>query len=274
MHSDEDDDSRPGAQMTRDRVDYDEIAPVYDRRYEGPRYREVDRVLRAWVAAAPQGRFLEVGCGTGHWLGLLPGTGRAAFGLDRSAGMLSRARRAAPSAFLIQGDATRLPFADESISALLCMNALHHFPDKAAFIAEAGRVLGPGGAFCTVGLDPHRGRPRWAVYDYFEGTRLTDAARYPPHEQIVRWLEKAGLTDCGSRVAEHIRRKRKAEEVLDSPMMWKLATSQLALLPDREYAAGLARIRAAAESARAEGRVLYLESDLELMATTGRRRRR
>ena len=163
--------------------------------------------------------------------------------------MLSRSRRTAPSAFLIQGDATRLPFAAQSISALLCMNSFHHFSDKPAFIAEVARVLAPRGVFCTVGLDPHRGTPRWSVYDYFEGTRATDQARYPPHEQIVRWLKEAGFTACRARVVEHIRRRRKAEEVLKSPMAWKHASSQLALLSDEAYAAGLARIRAASERA-------------------------
>jgi ubiquinone/menaquinone biosynthesis C-methylase UbiE len=256
--------------MTSDRVDYDQIAATYDRRYEERPYEGVERALRAWLATAPPGRFLEVGCGTGYWLSVLPLDDRRVFGLDRSAGMLARARRKGCSAFLVHAEATRLPFDDGSMTALLCMNALHHFPDKPAFIAEAARVLRPGGVFCTVGLDPHRGSPRWAVYDYFEGTRATDEARYPSHQQIVRWLGQSGFTGCGSRAVEHLHRRRAAEEVLGSPMTWKNATSQLALLSDEAYTAGLDRIRAASARARAEGRMLYLETDLELMATTGR----
>lgn len=256
--------------MSRDRLDYDGIADVYDRRYEGRRYRQVDRALRGWIDVAPEGRFLEVGCGTGHWLASLPLTGRTAVGLDRSRRMLARARLAAPSALLVQGEASRLPFSDGRFAALLCMNALHHFPDKPAFIAEAARVLRPDGIFCSVGIDPHHGRPRWAVYDYFEGTRAVDLARYPPHGEIVRWLEESGFTDCSARVVEHIRRRTAAEELLESPMTWKLGTSQLALLSEEVYAAGLRRVRAAAERARAEGSGLWLETDLEMMATTGR----
>ncbi len=257
--------------MTR-HVNYDQIAARYDRRYDGARYNEAARMLRAWIAAAPPGRFLEIGCGTGHWLAELPSATRPALGLDRSAGMLARAASAAPRALLVRGEATRLPYADDCVTSLLCMNALHHFPDKPAFIAEAARVLAHGGAFCSIGLDPHRTPRSWPIYDYFEGTCETDQERYPAHQDVVRWLESAGFTDCGASAAQQIHIRNRAEDNLASPMMQKDGTSQLALLSDEAYAAGVAKIRAAAECAHAEDRTLYLETDLELMATTGRLR--
>jgi SAM-dependent methyltransferase len=42
-------------------------------------------------------------------------------------------------------DATRLPFADESVRAILMMNVFHHIPDVEAFLREANRCLKPGG---------------------------------------------------------------------------------------------------------------------------------
>jgi ubiquinone/menaquinone biosynthesis C-methylase UbiE len=51
---------------------------------------------------------------------------------------------------VVQGDATRLPFEDDSFSAVLCFTMLHHIPERAqqdrAF-AEVARVLRPGGTF-------------------------------------------------------------------------------------------------------------------------------
>ena len=250
------------------RVDYDEIAANYDRRYESRRYDDSERMLRDWIAAAPPGRFLEVGCGTGHWLAALREPARGAFGLDPSAGMLARARGAIAYARLVRGEATQLPFAEDSVQALLCMNTLHHFPDRPAFIAEAARVLTPGGAFCTIGLDPHRGQPRWPVYEYFEGTLDEDLQRYPPCDRIAAWLEAAAFTACATRRAQAIRSSTPAERALTSPMMRKDGTSQLALLSNEAYASGIERIRAAAERERQQGRKLVLETDLELMATT------
>ena len=141
--------------MSTPRVDYDQIAENYDRRYQTDRYADAGRMLEEWIEESPRGRLLEVGCGTGHWLDALGRPGQTVLGLDRSGGMLARARQAAPDARLVRGDAAPLPLASGSVAALLCMNAFHHFPDKPAFIAEAARVLAPGAAFCTIGLDPH-----------------------------------------------------------------------------------------------------------------------
>jgi ubiquinone/menaquinone biosynthesis C-methylase UbiE len=252
------------------RVDYDRIASNYDRRYQTDRYPDAERMLKEWIGSSP-GRLLEVGCGTGYWLSALAGPGRTLLGLDRSGAMLAIARRTAPDARLVRGEAMGLPFADRSVEALLCMNALHHFPDKPGFLAEAARVLAPGGAFCTIGLDPHRGEPRWAVYDYFEGTRAADLERYPSCVEIRRWLEDSGFTSCSTRPAQHIRSSTPAVAALRSPMMRKDGTSQLALLSDAAYERGIAAIRADAEHARAAGRQRVLETDLELIATLATR---
>jgi ubiquinone/menaquinone biosynthesis C-methylase UbiE len=260
----------PRTGLTEHRVDYDRIAADYDRRYQGRRYEGVEQSLRAWLEGSPARRVLEVGCGTGHWLDALSAPGRHMIGLDRSAGMLARARATAPGAPLVRSVAAPLPFANASLDAVLCMNALHHFPDKPAFVAEAARVLAPGGELRTIGLDPHRGNPRWAVYEYFDGTREADAERYPPSSAIRSWLEACGFAECASRVVEHIQRRQPAERALESPMMGKDGTSQLALLSDEAFERGIERIRREMARARDAGRTLWLESDLELVETSGR----
>ena len=52
-------------------------------------------------------------------------------------------------------------------------------------------------------------------------------------------------------------------------MMRRDGTSQLALLSEAAYREGIERIRAAMAREEAEGRVLHLETDLQLFATTG-----
>jgi ubiquinone/menaquinone biosynthesis C-methylase UbiE len=257
--------------MSTPRVNYDEIAANYDRRYETNRYADAQRMLREWIERSAAGRLLEVGCGTGHWLCALAGPGRTVLGLDRSAGMLEVARRAAPGAKLLRAEASALPFADRSIDALLCMNAFHHFPDKPGFLGEASRVLAFGGSFCTIGLDPHRGRPRWAVYDYFEGTLPADLERYPSSGRIREWIDQAGFATSSTRLAQHIRTSTPVWAALRSPMLRKDGTSQLALLSDDAYEEGILAIRRDAESAGAAGKDLVLETDLELMATLATR---
>lgn len=257
--------------MSGRRVEYDRIATTYDGRYRSDRYADADRMLRQWIADFPPGRLLEVGCGTGHWLHALARPGWEVLGVDRSSGMLAVARKMAPRARLVRGEATPLPLAGRSVDALLCMNAFHHFPDKPGFIAEVSRVLNPGGAFCTIALDPHAGRARWPVYEYFEGTLASDLERYPPARQIRRWLREAGFSSIQTQVAQHIRTSTPASAALRSPMMRKDGTSQLALLSDDAYERGIQAIQRKSGLARKAGSDLVLETDLELMATLGTR---
>jgi ubiquinone/menaquinone biosynthesis C-methylase UbiE len=59
------------------------------------------------------------------------------------------------------------------------VNAIHHFERLDLFIAEARRLLRPGGTLAVIGMDPHHGRDHWCVYDYFPEAKVTDLARYP-----------------------------------------------------------------------------------------------
>ncbi|GGI98578.1 hypothetical protein GCM10008995_05570 [Halobellus salinus] len=99
---------------------------------------------------------------------LAGGTGRASDGLadagfdpvvvDRSAGMLRRARGAGHST--VRADAETLPLRDDTVDAVVIVDALHHFPDPESGLAEASRVLRPGGVVVIQEFDPetHRGR--------------------------------------------------------------------------------------------------------------------
>ena len=125
--------------------DYDSIATNYDRRYLENDYSGVAKALMVFLGPDLGGRVLEVGCGTGHWLGLLDEAGIRAAGLDASRNMLTYARVHAPGAALAHGRAEHLPWASQAFERVFCINALHHFEDKSRFLAEARRVLVPGG---------------------------------------------------------------------------------------------------------------------------------
>ena len=249
-------------------VDYDAIAPHYDERYGVNQLPGIAGLLRATAAEAGvgQGLALEVGCGTGYWLGVLAGHTRHICGLDLSAGMLQRARAHAPASGLAQGLAGQLPFASASFDLLLCVNALHHFPDKPEFIAESRRVLRPGGAWVNVGMDPHAGRDRWYLYDYFPGTLETDQQRFPSAGTLVDWVKAAGFERAAWSTAERIHAVQRGAAVLDDPFLQKHGTSQLALLSDDAYRAGLARLTRDVAAAEAAGQALEFASDLWMSA--------
>jgi ubiquinone/menaquinone biosynthesis C-methylase UbiE len=251
-----------------ERVDYDAIAHDYDLRYEREDYADVENALVTFVGDDPTCRVLEVGCGTGHWLARLAHQGATNLaGLDRSAQMLAIARSKVADADLREGDASDLPWRDASVDRVICVHALHHFADKPAFIAEARRVLGPGGGIFTVGLDPHVGADRWIVYDVFDGTLEADRRRYPPTATIRAWLTAAGFVGATTSVAMRHSVRMAAGTALDSGYLDRHATSQLTLLSEEAYRDGIARVMARVHDAEAQGETFEVRADLRVYAT-------
>ncbi|WP_437316652.1 class I SAM-dependent methyltransferase [Sorangium sp. So ce385] len=252
------------------RTDYEQIAGVFDRRYQGGRYAGAEQVVLDLLGPSRGRRALEVGCGTGHWLELLHKNGFEVTGLDASPGMLEQARARLPSATLVHGSAEQLPFPDAGFDCVLCINALHHFGEPRGFMAEAHRVLGAGGILINIGLDPHQGIDRWFVYDYFEATRELDLKRYASVDTVRRWLDESGFLVDGTRLAVHIERQVPASEALAKGIDPR-DTSQLALLTPEAFAAGVDRIRQEEARARQGGGELALVVDLRMWATVARK---
>jgi ubiquinone/menaquinone biosynthesis C-methylase UbiE len=249
-------------------VDYDAVAPKYNRRYEDNDYPGTSHVLRQHVADRAGLDVLEVGCGTGHWLAVLSEHGARVAGLDSSAGMLEHARQRVPDARLELGSAESLPWADGSFDRVVCVNALHHFADKWAFVREAWRVLRAQGRLLVIGLEMQEVN-RWCIYDYFEGTRARDEQRFAAADEIRQWMADCGFSSCWSREAERLSMRSPAREALETGQLDPSVTSQLSLLSAEEYARGIARIRKALEHADARGETLWLDADLSLYATLG-----
>jgi len=251
------------------RADYDEIAPTFDNRYERNEYAGVARFLPGFIGSQEGLFILEVGCGTGHWLEALQAPGRRLTGLDYSAGMLARAQRHVQDVTLIRGTAEALPLPARSFDRVFCINALHHFRDKPAFLAEARRMLRPGGKLLSVGLDPHRGQDRWHVYDYFTESLTIDKQRYPSSGVLREWMRVAGFADCTTQEVEYWSSRVPAREAFAQGRLEKAATSQLSVLTDEEYEQGIRRIREDMERLEENGQTLFLTIDLRLYATSG-----
>jgi ubiquinone/menaquinone biosynthesis C-methylase UbiE len=240
-------------------VNYDLVAPAYDRRYERNRYDGVRACLHRFVDGNPAA-IVEVGCGTGHWLAELTPRGFSMLaGLDRSSGMLEQARAAASTALLMRGTAEQLPWRDASFDRVFCVNALHHFPDPAAFMFECCRVLRTGGGMLTIGLDPHRGDNEWWVYDFFPAALRADRLRYLSTSMIRDLLSAAGFREPTSEVAQHFSADIPFEAARDRGMVDRRATSQLMVISDDDYETGMKRLSAERP---------ILRSNVRLYATT------
>ncbi|MCX2726344.1 class I SAM-dependent methyltransferase [Thermomicrobium sp. 4228-Ro] len=131
---------------------YDTLAQHYDRMLD----RFERRLLGDWRARAAHqayGWTLEIAIGTGRTIPLYAERATV-IGLELSSGMLAHAKRRLATArvpvFLIRGDAQRLPIRNDSIDVVISILSLCTIPDDRRALAEAYRVLRPGGKLLLV----------------------------------------------------------------------------------------------------------------------------
>lgn len=121
----------------------------YDAWYDSPRGRWIAStefaLLRRHLDLRPGQQVLDVGCGTGWFTRRLAQTGLAMTGLDLDEQMLAVARQRTPEGIAwLQGDATRLPFADRSFDQVVALTSLCFVPDWPRAVAEIVRVTRRG----------------------------------------------------------------------------------------------------------------------------------
>jgi SAM-dependent methyltransferase len=132
------------------------------------------------VLAATDGVLLDVGCGAQPYRGLLPGAATY-LGVD-TAEASERFGYEMPDVRVIGSDG-RWPVDDTSVDVVLATETLEHVPDPEAFLAEAMRVLRPGGRL--VMTVPFAARWHYVPHDYW---------RFTP-SGLKMLMERAGFTE-------------------------------------------------------------------------------
>ncbi len=120
----------------------------------------LDRTWRrravAALGLAPPSVVVDLACGTGDLCRELTRAGHRGVGVDFAANMLAAAR--AGTVPLVRADGAMLPIATATVDGLVCGFALRNFADLAAVLAEAGRVVRPGGRISLLEVDEPRSR--------------------------------------------------------------------------------------------------------------------
>lgn len=127
---------------------------AYRRQNDGPLWQEdpipllepaIEELTRRGVRTV-----VDLGCGDGRNLASLVDAGLLAMGIDIAPTGIERAKqRIGSRAFYLTGNATSTRLADASIDAVTCLDVFGQVSDPSELIAEAARILVPGGVFVT-----------------------------------------------------------------------------------------------------------------------------
>jgi ubiquinone/menaquinone biosynthesis C-methylase UbiE len=146
-----------------DEIDEEEFAQLVwllDRQAEQPSIRRIREWAVKQLAPQPGETAVDLGSGTGHdvqgFAELVGSTGRA-IGVEPNGRMRAvadeRARAAGSIGEFVDGDATRLPFDDNSVDVVRSERVFQHLDDPPAAAAEVARVLRPGGRAAILDSD-------------------------------------------------------------------------------------------------------------------------
>ena len=150
----------------------------------------VESAIHAALADKPIRSLLDLGTGTGRMLELFGADIERGLGLDLSLDMLALARARLDRGGLKHcsvrhGDIYDLALPRDSFDVIIIHQVLHFLDDSARAIAEAARVLRPGGRLLVVDFAPH---DLEFLREEHAHRRLGFAA-----EAVTQWLEAAGL---------------------------------------------------------------------------------
>jgi SAM-dependent methyltransferase len=136
----------------------------------------------------------DLGCGTGHIASEIAPYVHRVISIDNSTAMLKAARRRLanlPNIDLRRGELTSIPVDDASCDAALIVLALTYVLQPASAIAEAARILKPGGKVVVIDLLPHdRDDFRRQMNQHWPGFDL---------ETVRNWLSVAGFQPAACR---------------------------------------------------------------------------
>ncbi|WP_010137441.1 class I SAM-dependent methyltransferase [Oceanicola sp. S124] len=150
----------------------------------------LERIGVPSVTGSEAGPVLDLGCGEGRFCRLLSAQGHAVTGIEPTPSLLARARSLDPQGRYVRAGAEALPFADASFGLVISYLTLIDIDDIGAAIAEAARVLRPGGRLLIANINPFCTAGAWQKDGQGRSTAFA-MDRYL--EERAEWVSWAGI---------------------------------------------------------------------------------
>jgi ubiquinone/menaquinone biosynthesis C-methylase UbiE len=154
------------------------------------REEDVEAAMLRLAGSAPIALHADLGTGTGSVLKSFAPLAAHSIGIDSSREMLAVARASLDqagvrNAQVRHGDIYALPFSDAAADFITIHQVLHYLDDPGRALAEAARILQPGGRMLIVDFAPH---DLEHLREHHAHRRLGIAA-----EHMANWLQRLGL---------------------------------------------------------------------------------
>ena len=195
---------------------------------------------------------VDVGCGGGTysraWLGLGAST---VIGVDSSIPILGAAHADAPAGLALRvGDATATGLPGGSHDVVFARALVHHVPDLRSVVAEAHRLLRPGGRYLVqdrtmddVDQPGSPEHPRGWFFEVFPRLREVEARRRPDDGALRDAMATAGLDAPAVRSLWEVRRRYPTRDAYLADVGARTGRSLLHELDDDELVHLVAELR-------------------------------
>ncbi len=174
---------------------YDTIGINYNQTRKADPY--LAQQLRHHLAPRPDGRYLDIGCGTGNYTMMIQDGVYDFVGVDPSEEMLQQARRRSSDIDWRQGRAEQCGLPDASVDGIVASLTIHHWHNLAAGCREMWRVLRPGGRMVIFTSTPVQMRGYWLNH-YFPKMLADSIQQMPARAVLERCLSEAGFDTISS----------------------------------------------------------------------------
>jgi ubiquinone/menaquinone biosynthesis C-methylase UbiE len=165
---------------------YDTIGTDYNNTRKAD--TRITDILVHLMNCPPDSIVADIGAGTGNYSRQLAKRGYSVLAIEPSEIMIGQAKRH-PDVRWIRGYAENIPLGNDSVDAVVCILATHHFESIESFVSESKRILKPNGHLVIFTFDPNLSVADDWLREYFADLYLVAANSVPRREAMIELIE-------------------------------------------------------------------------------------